>query len=90
MPHHTQAGVIDDVKGQQETHIGILQMSEVVGQPGVDVVVFLLPESQHFMLVDGALHPKSKNPQIALNFLEIMRSPEALAIMTKAGADWSE
>ena len=60
-------------------------MSELLEQPGVEVVGCLPPELQHFTLVDGALHPKSKNSQIVSNFLEFLQSPEALAIMTKAG-----
>lgn len=70
-----------------ELAIGMQQLSELLGQPGIDVVGPLPKELQHHTIVDGAIHPKARNPQVAEQFLAFLKSAEAVAIINRAGID---
>jgi molybdate transport system substrate-binding protein len=70
-----------------ELTLGLQQMSELLGQPGIEVIGPLPPDVQHYTLVDEALHPRGKNTQAALAFADFLSTPAALSIMHGAGID---
>ena len=70
-----------------EIAIGLQQLSELLGQPGIDVLGVLPAQVQHYTVVDAALHPRAKNVQVALDFADFLKSKAALDIMLKAGID---
>lgn len=72
---------------RREADIGLQQMSELLGQPGVDVVGPLPAEVQHLTIVDAALNPVARSPDVADAFVAFLSSPEALAIVRRAGFD---
>jgi molybdate transport system substrate-binding protein len=70
-----------------ELTIGLQQLSELLGQPGIDVIGRLPSDLQHYTVVDAALHPRGKNVSAAIAFADFLNSADALAIMRKAGID---
>ncbi|MGL4635810.1 MAG: molybdate ABC transporter substrate-binding protein [Beijerinckiaceae bacterium] len=67
--------------------VGLQQLSELIGQPGIAVIGPLPSALQHHTIADGAVSLKAKQPREALDFLDFLRSAEALAILKKAGVD---
>ncbi|MGE0314480.1 MAG: substrate-binding domain-containing protein [Lautropia sp.] len=82
-----QGEPVGAIVARKAAMLGMQQMSELIGIDGIDVIGPLPADVQHFTIVDAALHPAARSPQVALAFLEFLKTPEAIAIIRKAGID---
>ena len=60
-----------------QVELGFQQLSELIDQPGVDVVGVLPKESQSITVFSGAVCKASGHAQVAQHFLAFLASPES-------------
>ena len=60
-----------------QVELGFQQLSELIDQPGVDVVGVLPNESQSITVFSGAICKASGHAQVAQHFLAFLASPES-------------
>lgn len=68
-----------------ELEIGFQQVSELIHVPGISFVGPLPAELQPEIFFSGALTAKAKQPEAAAALLRFLTSPEAAAVVSKAG-----
>ena len=73
------------VVARGEAEIGFQQVSELINVPGADFVGTVPAEIQPPTWFVGALPKSSQHPDAAVALLRFLSSPEAAAVITKAG-----
>ncbi len=68
-----------------ELEIGFQQVSDLIHVPGISFVGQLPAELQPVIFFSGALTSKVRQPEAAAALLRFLTSPEAAAVITKAG-----
>ncbi len=73
------------VVARGEAEIGFQQVSELIHVPGITDVGTLPPELQPLIYFSGAITRISQQPAAALALIRFLSSPQAAAVITKAG-----
>ena len=73
------------VVARGEAEIGFQQVAELIHVPGADFVGTVPAEIQPPTYFVGALPKRSQHPDAAVALLRLLSSPEAAAVITKAG-----
>jgi len=73
------------VVARGEAEIGFQQVPELIHVPGIDFVGTVPPEVQPPTLFVGALPKNTQQPDAAIALLRFLSSPDAAAVITKAG-----
>jgi molybdate transport system substrate-binding protein len=73
------------VVARGEAEIGFQQVAELINVPGADFVGTVPAEIQPPTYFVGALPKRSQHPDAAVALLRLLSSPEAAAVITKAG-----
>jgi molybdate transport system substrate-binding protein len=73
------------VVARGESEVGFQQVSELIHTPGVTFVGTLPTELQPVIYFTGAVTRSSQQPDAAVALIRFLRSPEAAAVITKAG-----
>jgi len=70
-----------------EADLGFQQLSELIGQPGVDIVGALPPEIQAVTVFSAGVSAKSGAPEAARAFIGFLVSPEAEGVKRRHGME---
>jgi len=73
------------VVARGEVEIGFQQVSELIHVPGITFVGALPPEAQPGFIFAGAVTSAARQPDAARALLRFLASPEAAAVIVKAG-----
>src|ERR1700722_18839279 len=70
-----------------ETEIGLQQVSELMSNPGVDVIGMLPAELQQITTYSAGITASAKEPEAARALIQVMTAPSAVAIFKTKGLD---
>src|ERR1041384_3943828 len=70
-----------------EATLGLTQATELIGGKGVQFVGYLPPEVQVVSVYSGAVTTFAHAPEVALRFIQFLKSPTASQAFRRAG--WS-
>ena len=73
------------VVARGEAEIGFQQMSELLPEPGIDIVGPLPPEVQRVTVFSAGVAASSKSPDAARAAIRFLASPEAAAAVVRSG-----
>jgi molybdate transport system substrate-binding protein len=83
-PSGTQIG---DILAANEAELGFQQVSELIHVKGIRYLGRLPTEIQSYTLYSGAMHALAPQPEVAREFLNLLRSAEIAAAINKSGMD---
>jgi molybdate transport system substrate-binding protein len=70
-----------------EADLGFQQLSELIGQPGIDIVGSLPPEIQAVTVFSAGVSSKSAEPEAAHSFVSFMTSAETGEVKRRYGME---
>lgn len=82
-----RGGHVSDLVVAGEAEIGIHQMSEIVGQAGVDLVGPLPAEIQNYTTYAVGLSPAARDADAGRAFIRLLGSPAAAAVLKAKGME---
>jgi molybdate transport system substrate-binding protein len=82
-----QGGHVSDLVKSGEAEIGIHQMSEIVGQPGVTLVGPLPAEIQNYTTYAVGISATARDAAVAKAFIQTLSGPAAATVLAKKGMD---
>lgn len=80
-----QGEMVGTVIARGEAEVGFQQMSELLAIPGIDIVGPLPAAVQKTTVFSGAVTTQSQEPQIAIELLRFLASPEAAQAIEASG-----
>lgn len=80
-------GHVSDLVKSGEAEIGIHQISEIFGQPGVTLVGPLPAEIQNFTTYAVAVSATAKDAEAAKAFIKLLSGPSAAAVLKQKGME---
>ena len=82
-----KGGHVSDLVKAGEAEVGIHQISEIVGQPGVTMVGPLPTEIQNYTTYAVGLGSGAKQAEAAKAFIKVLTGPPAAAVLKAAGME---
>jgi molybdate transport system substrate-binding protein len=79
--------VVGDVVASGEAQIGLQQIAEFLGMPGLDLVGPLPSELQHVTVFSAAVVATATDVPMARRLVAFLASPEAAAVITAKGME---
>jgi molybdate transport system substrate-binding protein len=79
--------VVGEVVAKGEAEIGLQQIAEILGVPGLDLVGVLPDELQHVTVFCAAVAATSRDAAAACRVVEYFASPEAAEVIKSKGMD---
>jgi molybdate transport system substrate-binding protein len=80
-----KGGLVAERVAKGEAEIGMQQMSELIGVPGVTVVGPIPLEVQHYTIYSGAISVGSRNPMEAAALMRFLDNPTNGDILKSKG-----
>ena len=80
-------GHVSDLVKSGEAEIGIHQMSEIVGQPGVTLVGPLPADIQNYTTYAVGISATARDAGVAKQFIQTLSGPSAAAVLAKKGME---
>jgi molybdate transport system substrate-binding protein len=82
-----QGGHVSDLVKAGTAEIGIHQISEIVGQPGVSLVGPLPAEIQNYTVYVVGLSTAAKEAEAAKAFIKVLTGPSAAGVLKSKGME---
>jgi molybdate transport system substrate-binding protein len=79
--------IVSEMVADGKIEIGMVNISQVLTTPGVDLVGPLPPELQSYIVFSAGVSAGSKAPDAARDLIKFLKSPAAVAVMKAQGME---
>jgi len=82
-----ETDVVSEMVAEGKIEIGMVNISQILTTPGVDLVGPLPPELQSYIVFSAGVSTSSKAPDAVRDLLKFLKSPAALAVLKAQGME---
>jgi molybdate transport system substrate-binding protein len=79
--------IVSEMVAEGKIEIGMVNISQVLTTPGVDLVGPLPPELQSYIVFSAGVSASSKPPDAVRDLIKFLKSPAAVAVMKAQGME---
>jgi molybdate transport system substrate-binding protein len=82
-----ETDIVSEMVAEGKIEIGMVNISQVLTTPGVDLVGPLPPDLQSYIVFSGGVSTNSKVPDAVRDLIKFLKSPAVIAVMKAQGLE---